>query len=94
MTFQRIRNIEDLIKNQISFILEFLLFYLNLGKNACFQNCILGPRKCSSCSKYLFRRWKFILAFLDFFIYFSRIYFRRNIFFGKVILFPLSYFYN
>ena len=53
MTFPKIRNIEDLIKNKSNLILfGVLLFYLNLGKLHIFQNFILGPRKCSSRSKY------------------------------------------
>ena len=53
MTFPKIRNIEDLIKksNKILFR-SFSVFYLNLGKMCVFENCILGPRKCSSRSKY------------------------------------------
>ena len=52
MTFPKIRNIEDLIKKSNLILFGFLLFYLNLGKLHVFQNCILGPRKCSSRSKY------------------------------------------
>ena len=49
---QKLRKIEDLIKNQISFILEFSLFCLNLEKLHVFQNYILGLGKCSYRSKY------------------------------------------
>ena len=53
MTFPKIRNIEDLVKKSKKILFwSFSLFYSNLGKIARFSNCILGPRKCSSRSKY------------------------------------------
>ena len=53
MTFPKIKKYWGFNKKiQISFISEFFAILFELGKLHVFQNCILGPRKCSSFPKY------------------------------------------
>ena len=41
-----------ILKSNIWFYSDFIAILFALEKLHVFQNCILGPRKCSSCSKY------------------------------------------
>ena len=40
------------IKNKYLILFGFYLIFFELGKIRVFQNCILGPNKCSSCPAY------------------------------------------
>ena len=53
MTFPKERNIEDLIKKSNKFYFGVFGYFIWISEKLhVFQNCILGPRKCSSRSKY------------------------------------------
>ena len=53
MTSPKIMNIGGkILKPNIGFYSEFFAILFELGKICIFQNCILGPNKCSPCPAY------------------------------------------
>ena len=71
MTFPKIKKYLGFNKNSNKILFWFyLLFYLNLGKIARFQKLHLEPKNVHPVLNILFRRRKFVLAFLDFYLFF------------------------
>ena len=76
------------VKIIIWILFEFIWILFALEKLQVFKNCILAPRKCSSCSKYFIQTVKIYFGIFSFFIYFSRILFRSAKLFKKKVPVP------
>ena len=63
-----------MLKSLFGFYLSLFGILFPLEKFACFKNCILGANKVHLVLNILFRRRKLVLEFLDFYLYFSRIF--------------------
>ena len=59
-----------ILKIKYLILSDFIAILFALEKFARFQNCILGPRNVHRVLIILIRRWKFVLAFLDFYFIF------------------------
>ena len=71
MTFPKIKKYWGFNKKSNKVLFWFyLLFYLNLGKITRFQKLHLEPKNVHPVLNILFRRRKFVLIFLDFYLFF------------------------